>query len=85
MTSQLQGPRPQPCQAEEAQEQPSSGTRGHSRSPQHPRQTPHLPLLPGKMLLATFKLCAGSSYRHVRSMKGELPGPCLGGQGLCSV
>lgn len=27
------------------------------------------------MLLATFKLCAGSSYRHVRNMKGEFPGP----------
>lgn len=26
------------------------------------------------MLQATFKLCAGSSYRHVRNMKGELPG-----------
>lgn len=26
------------------------------------------------MLLATFKLCAGSSYRHVRNMKGEFPG-----------
>lgn len=25
------------------------------------------------MLQATFKLCAGSSYRHVRNMKGELP------------
>jgi hypothetical protein len=23
------------------------------------------------MLLATFKLCAGSSYRHMRNMKGE--------------
>ena len=27
------------------------------------------------MLLATFKLCAGSSYRHMRNMKGELLGP----------
>ena len=26
------------------------------------------------MLLATFKLCAGSSYRHVRNMKGEFWG-----------
>lgn len=26
------------------------------------------------MLLATFKLCAGSSYRHVHNMKGEFPG-----------
>ena len=27
-----------------------------------------------RMLLATFKLCAGSSYQHVRNMKGEFPG-----------
>lgn len=28
----------------------------------------------GTMLLATFKLCAGSSYRHMHNMKGEFPG-----------
>ncbi|XP_026978655.1 steroidogenic acute regulatory protein, mitochondrial [Sagmatias obliquidens] len=40
------------------------------RSQEHHHQPPRLPHRQGTMLLATFKLCAGSSYRHVRNMKG---------------
>nr|XP_030689189.1 LOW QUALITY PROTEIN: steroidogenic acute regulatory protein, mitochondrial [Globicephala melas] len=40
------------------------------RRQEHHHQPPRLPHRQGTMLLATFKLCAGSSYRHVRNMKG---------------
>ncbi|XP_028337599.1 steroidogenic acute regulatory protein, mitochondrial isoform X2 [Physeter macrocephalus] len=43
---------------------------GEEQSQKHHHRPPRLPHHQGIMLLATFKLCAGSSYRHVRNMKG---------------